>query len=349
MIAQESGGKNCSNDGCPAGTQNPSGTPASYGSTQFVVATFVDRMVQFGKGRPASNNANLFYKTLFNTDANLTSDEKKTLGYIDADGKDTGLQKLLQAADARARGVADWKTRIEKLVNATTDPTAIGDVALEAYAKATGFAHVAKSTSGEARTMYERMVRWQQMKLLITPLRGADANATLVALDDKSAAEKKAGISTTSSARFESLLSGLGMTAAGIEPYIGRNIVWNEGWEGFRSAAIFADNTAQSFLLTDPNSMFKSVAKFSMVSDREMKGKYAEYSAKFKSASERDLVKYIAYFHNSGQEAKTTADADKLRYVGQLIKKWDNTVKLPCAAVVGRRFSLDPANKPATP
>ena len=91
VIAQETGGKDCSSDGCPAGTKNPSGTPASYGSTQFVVATFVDRLINFGKKRPPSNNINAFYKKLFDQDASMTEEEKKTIGYLDQAGKDTGL------------------------------------------------------------------------------------------------------------------------------------------------------------------------------------------------------------------------------------------------------------------
>lgn len=78
-------------------------------------------------------------------------------------------------------------------MTSTTDPTDISDADLEAFAKGSGFAHVAKSKSGEARTMYERMVRWQQMKLLIDPIRGTDASATIKRIDDDSNEEKKAG------------------------------------------------------------------------------------------------------------------------------------------------------------
>ncbi|MFG6443556.1 RHS repeat domain-containing protein [Roseateles sp. LKC17W] len=349
VIAQESGGKDCSSDGCPAGTKNPSGTPASYGSTQFVVATFVDRLIKFGKKRPLSTNSNEFFKQLFNQDANLTEAEKKTLGYVDKDGKDTGLQKQLEDADKRAQAVTTWKGKIAGATTTTTDPTSVSDADLVAFAKDTGFAHVAKSKTSEARTMYERMVRWQQMKLLVDPLRGANADATIKAIDDKSADEKKAGTKPTTRERFDSLLSGLGMTESNTRVYLGEKIIWNEGWEGFRSAAIFTDSKVKNFLLTDADSLFKSSTKFDIISDREMKWKYAEYSAnKDKNTSEEDLVKFIGYFHNSGGNAKSLSTADGLKYVKELVSKWKDTSKRPCASVSAPRFQLDPASAPAS-
>jgi RHS repeat-associated protein len=349
VIAQETGGKDCSSDGCPAGTKNPSGTPASYGSTQFVVATFVDRLLKFGATRKPSTNGNEFYKKLFDQDANLTEAEKKTLGYLDKDGKDTGLQKQLEDAVKRAESIRKLKGELEKSVSAATDPTTVSDADLEDFAKNTGFAHVAKSKTSEARTMYERMVRWQQMKLLVNPLRGANANATIKAIDDKSAEEKKTGLKPTTRERFDSLLNGLGMTEAGIKTYLGEKEIWNEGWEGFRTAAIFTDSTVKKFLLTDADSLFKSTAKFDIISDREMKWKYAEYSAiKGKNTSEEDLVKYIAYFHNSGGNANSLSKAEGLTYVKELVKKWEDTAKRPCAAVAAPRFKLDPASAPAS-
>jgi len=125
--------------------------------------------------------------------------------------------------------------------------------------------------------------------------------------------------------------------------------MWNEGWEGFRTAAIFTDSTVKKFLLTDADSLFKSAAKFDIISDREMKWKYAEYSAiKGKNTSEEDLVKYIGYFHNSGNDAGSLSTADGLTYVKELVKKWKDTTKRPCAAVSAPRFKLDPASAPAS-
>lgn len=108
------------------------------------------------------------------------------------------------------------------------------------------------------------MVRWQQLTLLVDgppALRGADAVATIKAIDDKSAEEKKAGTKPTTRERFDSLLSGLGMTEADTKTYLGDKKIWNEGWEGFRTAAIFTDSNVKRFLLSDSDSLFKSTTE----------------------------------------------------------------------------------------
>jgi hypothetical protein len=78
-------------------------------------------------------------------------------------------------------------------------------------------------------------------------------------------------------------------------------------------------------------------------------GVCAEYSSiKGKNTSEEGLVKYIAYFYNSGGNANSLSKAEGLTYVKELVKKWKDTAKRPCAAVAAPRFKLDSASAPAS-
>ncbi len=347
---KESGGMDCSKTGCAALAQNPAGTPASYGSTQFVVSTFVDRMLTFSDVRKLSTNPNLVYQTLFNSQANLSEEEKKALGLIDAQGQDTGLRQRLDQALQHAvyvlggtykgQRIVGWRTRLT--ANTPIDPAS--DSQVQQFAKETGFSHTTGSTSSEAYGMYVRMVRWAKMFDLMESFRRnghGNPDSVYDLLHKKAQSQLQEGVSPTVEQRFDALLVDLGMTREGFGLYL-RARRWNEGWQGFATAAIFTDKTLRAILVDGPNALFKSQQKFDLISDREIRWKYAEYRIKYPNETEEDIVARIGYFHNAGSDAKALSVARNFEYAKGLVGIWSNTTKTPCEVMKVPRLALDP-------
>ena len=343
-------GANCALP-CPARAQSPSGTPASYGSTQFVVSTFVDRMLTFSDIRKPNANPNLAYQTLFNSQANLSEAEKKALGFIDAQGQDTGLRQRLEQARLHflhilggylgQKRIVGWNT----LLTADTPIDPADDRQVQQFASETGFSHTPGSTSSEAYGMYVRMVKWAKMAKLMNVYRRdghGDPNSAYDLLRKKAQSQKKEGESPTDEQQFDALLDDLSMTRDGFGLYLKKTANWNEGWQGFATAAIFTDKTLKAVLVDSPNALFKSQQKFDLISDREIRWKYAEYRIKYPNETEEDIVARIGYFHNAGSDAKALSVARNFEYAKGLVGIWSNTAKMPCEVMNVPRLTLDP-------
>ncbi|QRR35589.1 hypothetical protein JNX00_06915 [Hydrogenophaga sp. YM1] len=348
---KESGGMDCSKTGCAALAQNPAGTPASYGSTQFVVSTFVDRMLTFSDVRKPSTNQNLVYQALFNSQANLNDEEKKALGLIDAQGQDTGLRQRLDQALQRAvyvlggtykgKRIVGWRTRLT--ANTPIDPAS--DSQVQQFAKETGFSHTPGSTSSEAYGMYVRMVKWAKMFDLMNELRKTargSPDEAYALLRKESLKEQAQGVATTKEQQFDALLANLRITRDGFRLYLKQPANWNEGWQGFASAAVFTDKTLKAVLLDAPSALFKSRQKFDLISDREIRWKYAAYRIKYPDETEEDIVARIGYFHNAGSDATTLSMARNFEYAKGLVGIWSDTAKMPCDVMNAPRLALDP-------
>ncbi len=392
LVLQESGGANCSSNGCPAGTQNPSGTQASYGPTQFVVSTMVETLVNYEKGK-TSNSADLYAKTLFNVNSKFSAADRKTLGFDDASGSATQLASWLVAAQKRARsiGVTTPTPTLWIAQTNSVDLNKISDATIIAFAKDTGFTHTAGSTNDQAYQMYVKMVKWHQMKALMNsymvigtaakkkveadyaaalkksndatavaakpgatpadkqaakdavaalkamPKTIDAADAAYASLKSDSAAQTAQKISPTKQAQFDVLLADLGMTSNGFKPYL-RATIWEEGWNGFRSASIFTDSNLKQWMLDNSDSLYKTKSKFDLISDRRIQLKIAEYKAVKPNYSEKDIAAYFAYFHNHGGTA-SESKVYAFGYVQQFLKHWNAAT---CPTTAATRLSLDP-------
>jgi RHS repeat-associated protein len=344
---KESGGADCSKTGCPAGTQNPAGTPASYGPTQFVVSTFVDRLLTFSGTRPPSKSTNLASRVLFDSQANMTDEERTQLGFTSEGGTDSGLRRELRRAQQRALAVLG-NARILGARN-RLPPDAGADLPttedVNRFAEATGFSHSSGSSTSEAFLMYRAMTYWAQVVDLMEDYRkrgGGSPEQAYALLHQDSLAQIEKGVTPTSEQRFTELIDALGMTRTGFRPYL-RQRIWNEGWQGFATAAIFTDAAIEARMLEEPQALFKSRSKFDLISDREIRWKYAQYRTTQPGETEEDIVARVGYFHNAGQEARTADMARLHGYVQGLIGIWRDKSRIPCADMAVSRFALDPA------
>ncbi|QIM53275.1 hypothetical protein [Hydrogenophaga crocea] len=350
---KESGGADCSQTGCPAGTQNPAGTPASYGPTQFVVSTFVDRLLTFSDMRKPSTNKNLAFRVLFDSQASMTDEERRQLGFVDAQGRDSELRQRLDRAAWRAVNVVGgiyagklvrgWRVRL----NASTPISPPDPIQLQLFATETGFSHSPDSTSSEAYTMYVKMVKWAQMGELMERFLvdgGGDPNAAYSLLHQRSLAQTQEGVNPTVEQRFDSLLLDLGMNRRGFRPYL-RQRIWNEGWQGFATAAVFIDPVVEAALLKSTDALFKSREKFGLISDREIRWKYAQYRSQFPNESEQDIATRLGYFHNAGSDVSDLSIARGFAYSQGLIAIWKDFDKVPCVRLDVPRMALDPTKR----
>lgn len=340
----------------PRRDANPAGTPASYGPTQFVVSTFVDRLLTFSDVRKPSTNKNLAYRVLFDSQASMTDEERLQLGFVDAQGQDSGLRQRLDQAAWRAinvvggiyagKYVRGWRVRL----NANTPISPPDADELQRFAAETGFSHSPGSASSEAYTVYVKMVKWAQMGELMGRFLvdgGGDPDAAYSLLHQRSLAQTQARVSPTAEQRFDSLLIDLGMTRRGFRPYL-RQRIWNEGWQGFATAAVFIDPVVRAALLKSTDALFKSREKFSLISDRELRWKYAAYRIHHPDESELDIVARVGYFHNAGSDIGDLFAARSFGYSKGLMSIWGDTKQVPCARMAVSRLSLDPGRKSGT-
>lgn len=350
---KESGGADCSKTGCPAGTQNPAGTPASYGPTQFVVSTFVDRLLTFSDVRKPSTNKNLAYRVLFDSQASMTGEERRQLGFVDAQGKDSGLRRRLEQARMHSvyvmggrlgsKVIVGWKDRLTSVT--PIDPA--DDDQVQRFAIETGFGHSPGSTTSEAYVTYVRMVKWAQMHALMQDyLAKGHGNAETAhsALHEAAILQLQQGVRPTDEQRFELLLSDLGMTRRGFRPYL-RQRIWNEGWQGFATAAVFTEPALKAELVGNADALFKSRQKFDLISDREIRWKYAQYRIDFPNDSEQDIAARMGYFHNAGSDVSNLSIARGFAYSQGLMAIWKDPDKVPCGRMDVPRMALDPISK----
>ena len=136
--------------------------------------------------------------------------------------------------------------------------------------------------------------------------------------DARAQSQLQEGVSPTAEQQFDALLVDLGMTREGFGLYL-RARRWNEGWQGFVTAAIFTDKTLRAILVDGPNALFKSQQKFDLISDREIRWKYAAYRIKYPDETEEDIVARIGYFHNAGSDAKAVSVARNFEYAKGLV------------------------------
>ncbi|MGC4395765.1 RHS repeat domain-containing protein, partial [Hydrogenophaga sp. T2] len=350
---KESGGADCSQTGCPAGTQNPAGTPASYGPTQFVVSTFVDRLLTFSGTRPPSKSANLASRVLFDSQANMTDEERRLLGFVDAQGRDSGLRQRLERARMHSvyvmggrlesRVIVGWKDRLTP----STPIEPADDHQVQQFAIETGFGHVPGSTTSEAYVTYVRMVKWAQMHALMQDYLAkghGSAETAYSVLHEAAILQLQKGVLPTDEQRFEMLLSDLGMTRRGFRPYM-RQKIWNEGWQGFATAAVFTDLALKAAMVGNTDAMFKSRQKFDLISDREIRWKYAQYRSQFPNESEQDIATRLGYFHNAGSDVSDLSIARGFAYSQGLIAIWKDFDKVHCVRLHVPRMALDPTKR----
>ncbi|GIZ50571.1 hypothetical protein NCCP691_05850 [Noviherbaspirillum aridicola] len=339
---KESGGADCSKTGCPAATWNPSGTPASYGPTQFVVGTFVDRLLAFSKPKRRLKGSNLVQITLYELQSKMTKTEERTLGFADDSGGDTGLKDRLEKALSRAVHVTGGTLRGKKIVGwrdrlrPETPIEPADPIAVDQFAEETGFLHRHGSTTSEAYQMYTKIVKWHQLIEILRPIR-----RTAQGNPDEAHALIKNG-QPGMYERYKRLQRDLGFQDRQLNAYI-KNPIWNEGWQGFASAAVLTDKVLKEYLIGSPDALFKDKNRFDIVSDREIRWKYAQFRATHQADEELEIAMRLGYFHNTGNEAKNISEARSLNYAKHLGEIWSRESKNnPCGVKNINRFDLDP-------
>ncbi len=364
IAQQETGGADCTLHGCPAQTQNPLGNnaacwqsnastcpnePASYGRSQFTVNTFLEELIALSRTPPNQSATTSITEAAFRQTRFLTRAERMQLGFLDANGADTGLRGQLVQAERRAAGVRSWRNIIRGEVStntATLTPTA---ATLLRFAQETGLGLTELTAGNNAAALdyYSRAVKWEQLRKIIedNSYRRSQTEAQAWArINMRSAQQTANNISPTDAQKIDALLADLGMTRAGLRPFITVNVMrWEEGWQAFRAAAIFSvpqgGPNLRGIFVANADSYFRDNTKFEIISNRVIQREIAKLKNTQPTFTEEDIVAVVARFHNSGNlESPTTARLDT-SYTTRVIRIWNN---LTCVQFDGARFSLDP-------
>ncbi len=349
---QETGGADCSIAGCPANTSNFLGEdashhplqPASYGKTQFTAATLIEEVLKSSAplaSLPSSNSANPLGALL---QPRYSKNELINLGLVDAAGANTGLKAKLLAADnpkdakhpGRVQKVNDWKDSIQKIY-ATLDITKIPNSTLKQFAQDTGLGWDKINVSppavpdySVAKDYYVRIVNYWKLQDIVNPYRiAAGGNSTTAWKNIKANAADYAAI--------KGLLTQLGMSETGLNPYL-RVLIWNEGWNALYNTAIFTDTDVKKWMLTNADSIFKDKTKFDTISDLRMRRMIATFNKQYPKETEENIVTRYANFHNSGSGSLSTTPYSK-----SVVVFWKQA---DCFTTQAKRFSLDPKKTP---
>ena len=169
-------------------------------------------------------------------------------------------------------------------------------------------------------------------------------------IDARSAQQTASNIAPTDAQKIDALLADLGMTRAGLRPFITVNTArWEEGWQAFRSAAIFSvpqgGPDLRGIFVANADSYYRDNTKFDIISNRVIQREIAKLKRDNPTFTEEDIVAVVARIHNSGNDETPAQARLDTSYTTRVIRLWNN---LTCVQFTGDRFSLDP-NRPLTP
>lgn len=281
---RETGGtRDCSQTGCPAGIDNPSGQPASYGLLQYVGLTMVGELVH-------NSNPNI--------NDGYTDQEMQDLGFRDENDADTGLRARLVAAQTRGDRAFRIYRDVEAAVGGATTDLATATTAAETHRQT--FLNDTGLTDADFDNLIASVVFFNA----IDPYIGQNFN-------NLTAAQQQT---------INTAAANAGIGAGSRNTYM-RSRIENEARNGFATAAIFAetvdpanpvDPTIREYLLDNNDSIFRDTDNFYAAITPDLRNSLNNQRATY-TLEER--VIRAAYRHNTGRYPATIADGQSFPYV----------------------------------